>query len=192
MAKVSIHRLVQIYKDNMVLEGEGMIRGSKAKLLINRCKQALTIIEKSYKREKYTAKKLAEHIEEMEDQYAKHGEVRSIDYNLDARVQIHMVITNYNLFQQKDGWILFYGTWKYHWLSLGDPVCGYKDEHSESQPSWRMDREKACPKCIKYLLGLLQSEYNKETIQEGASVTGSAYGISYKLTKKRKVIEDKS
>jgi hypothetical protein len=191
MTKVSIHRLVQIYKDNMVLEGEGTIKGNKAKLLINRCKQALKIIQKDYD-EKNVSEKLEKNIEQMEDSLAKHGEVRSIDYNLDARVMIHMVIVEYNLFQVKDGWQHFWNgdDWSYHWLSLGDTVCGHKGEESNSQPSWHMMRKHACEKCIKYLLGLLQKEYDQENLKEGTGVSGSAYGIRYHLTKKGKVLED--
>ncbi len=185
MTKTSIHRLVQIYRDNKVLEGQVEITGAKAKLLINRCKDALKIMQKEFPDEDGTIENLGKHIQEMEDSLAKYGHIRSIDYNLDARIQIHMVIREYNLFNKQDGWLLIWDEIKVkhsnHWVEFLEPVCKAKGKVDREEPTWSMMRDSCCKKCIKYVLGVIKKEYDKEN-DDQPDMSGSAYGLSYEVT----------
>lgn len=180
MAKASIHRLVQIYLDNQQLEGSAEISGHKATLLIKRCQQALNLIEKQFPDEAGVIENLKKHIEKMEDRLAKYGYVNSIDYNLDARIQIHMVIAEYNLFGKESGWLTFFKGDKLleHWVEFLEPVCKSKyDSKSESEPTWHRSKRYSCSKCTKYVLNLIQKEHDRET--NPIDYSGSAYGIHF-------------
>jgi len=188
MTKVSIHRLVQIYKDNKVLEGGVELTGAKAKLLINRCKEAQKIMKKEFPDESGCAEALSKHIEKMEDSLAKWGHVLSIDYNLDARIQIHMVCRDYNLFQVREGWLMIWDEVKeehsYHWIEDGEPVCKDKGEMGNEEPSWRMNRDSCCKKCVKHVIGLIKKDHEKEDLNDkDVAYSGSAYGLQFEYEK---------
>ncbi len=65
------------------------IAGSIAKKLLNNCKRALKIISKY---DSACEEDLIKAIEEMEDQLAKDGRIRTITYNMGARTYIHISI----------------------------------------------------------------------------------------------------
>lgn len=102
-----IETLKKIYEDNQKIEwdhelkGSPPIAGSIAKKLLNNCNRALKIVSKynTYRTE-YNLKKT---IEEMEDELAKEGRIRTITYNLGARTFIHISITWVTRWGLKDG-----------------------------------------------------------------------------------------
>lgn len=188
-----MHRLVEIYNDNKKLEVESAeIKGHKAKLLINRCKEALKIMKKDFKDEEYHIEELSKHIQQMENVLAKFNFIRAVDYNLDARIDIHLVIRNHNLMEIKDGWVLIYikkdRKSKQHYLENGIAVCGVKElPEIEKEPNWNLVKGFECKKCVKFIQDKIQKEAdddgNSELNRKGSSISGYGYGLNYEFTK---------
>lgn len=183
-----MHRLVEIYKQNMKLEEESRIIGNKGKTLINRCKEALKIIKKEFPDDDFSADKLKNHIQEMEDHFANHGYINAVDYNLDARIDIHMVIRNNNLFGKKNGWLLCHkkGKSEYHYLEDDKPICGITEyKRTEGEPSWNLMLDWACKKCLQELFklriqGILKDE---PRVPRNFSSSLMGYGIDVERNK---------
>ena len=88
--------LERIYEENKEIEwnheekGTPPIAGSIAKKLLSNCHKALKIIQKY---DTACEEHLIECIKEMEDELAKDDRIRTITYNLGARVYIHTSLT---------------------------------------------------------------------------------------------------
>lgn len=149
------HKLVEIYDSNKKLEMESRLSGSKAKLLINRCKEALKIIKNEFPDQSYSYESLEKHIKDLEDSLARSHEILTINYNLDARIDIHHVIREYNLYRINVGWTFASKNNKnsnYHFFkNLTElPLCKLKyDYQSKAEPKFGVNKESACKTCWK-------------------------------------------
>ena len=179
------HRLVEIYQQNQIIEEQSTATGSKAKLLIHRCREALKIM--TGLEGHYAAESLKKHIEEMEDELAKNNEIKMFNYNLDARIDIHTAIQFNNLFGVKDGWMMESGKWLYHWYILGNSICGkIKDYVPDHEPVGSpRKKEQACPKCLEYFVDM-QAKEIKKNWKKGWSYSSMYAGVTVQVDGKGK------
>lgn len=169
-----MERLAEIYEAICELEDKEHVNSIKAKKYISLCKEAETIIK-----EKYDGWGLEELIKErqgLEEDLAEEGYISATKCNLGARIQIHLVCKENNLFGKTEGWTYCNKIGK-HWVIGNKTLCEIKDITYDGEPNWSGFR--GCIKCKKVLFYKLVKEDLKQypAIPENTGHSRSAYGV---------------